>query len=124
MAELETAVIYDIAADRMPIVIPIGATKGITNHELTRVMQADYDSALGARYAISNEQLWGVYIHPLNELSDDEFLAALGETAGFVISYGTSYSSGLFMFSGDDSAKIQQRELIEELKKQKSDAKE
>ena len=53
------------------------------------------------------------------ELSDDEFLTALGETANIVISYGTSYSSGLFMFGGGDSAEIQQRELIEELKKRK-----
>ncbi|MGY8796064.1 MAG: hypothetical protein ACKVJN_13255 [Woeseiales bacterium] len=119
VAELETAVIYDIAADRMRIVMPIGSTDGISNDELIRVMQANYDSALDARYAIANEQMWGVYIHPLSELSDDEFLTALGETANIVISYGTSYSSGLFMFGGGDSAEIQQRELIEELKKRK-----
>ncbi|MBT5219953.1 MAG: hypothetical protein HOM16_10810 [Woeseia sp.] len=116
---METAVIYDIAADRMRIVMPIGSTDGISNDELIRVMQANYDSALDARYAIANEQMWGVYIHPLSELSDDEFLTALGETANIVISYGTSYSSGLFMFGGGDSAEIQQRELIEELKKRK-----
>jgi hypothetical protein len=38
-------------------------------------------------------------------------------TANIVLSYGTSYSSGMFIFGAGDSAEIQQRELIESLKK-------
>jgi len=119
VAQLEAAVIYDVAADRMRIIMPIEPVDDISNDELIRLMQANFDSALDARYAIANEQLWGVFLHPLSELSDDEFLTALGETANIVVSYGTSYSSGLFMFGGGDSAEIQQRELIEDLKKKK-----
>ncbi len=37
-----------------------------------------------------------------------------------VLSFGTSYSSGMFMFNGGDSAEIEQQRLIEELKKQKT----
>ena len=93
VAGLETAVVYDVAADRMRIVIPIGPADDIPKDELVRILQANYDSALDARYAIANGQLWGTYIHPLSELSEDQFLTGLGQTANVVLSYGTSYSS-------------------------------
>lgn len=117
VGELDVAVIYDIQADRMRIIIPIGPADGIPADELVRLMQANFDSALDARYAIAQDKLWGIFIHPLSELSDEEFLVAIGETANIVMTFGTSYSSGMFIFNGGDSAEIQQRDLIDELKK-------
>ena len=117
VGELEVGVIYDIQADRMRIMIPIGPAEDIPADELLRLMQANFDSALDARYAIAQGKLWGTFIHPLSELSDEEFLVAIGETANNVMTFGTSYSSGMFIFNGGDSAEIQQRELIDELKK-------
>jgi len=116
---LNVIVVYDMAADRMRILIPIGPAEDIPQEELLRMMQANFDSALDARYAIANGQLWGTFIHPLSELSDDEFLVGLAQTANVVLSYGTSYSSGLFTFGGGDSAEMQ-RELIEELRKKRT----
>lgn len=78
VAELDAAIIYDIAADRMRIVIPIGPSDDIEPEELIRLMQANFDSALDARYAIAQGILWGAYIHPLSTLTDEEFLAGLG----------------------------------------------
>ncbi len=120
VADLDVALIYDVRADRMRIIIPIGPTDDISEDELLRIMQANFDSALDARYAIAQGKLWGTFIHPLSELSDLEFLIALGETANIVLSYGTSYSSGMFIFGGGDSTEIQQRELIESLKKKQT----
>lgn len=117
---LEIAVIYDDSADRMRIIIPIGPADDIPQEELVRLMQANFDSALDARYAIAQDQLWGTYIHPLSELSDDEFLTALGETVNVVLTYGTSYSSGLFIFNGGDSGEIQRRALIDELRNKRT----
>ena len=117
VAELEVGLIYDVRADRMRIIIPIGPIDDISEDELLRIMQANFDSALDARYAIAQGKLWGTFIHPLSELSDEEFLIALGETANIVLSYGTSYSSGMFIFGGGDSVEIQHRELIESLRK-------
>ncbi len=119
VADLEVTVIYDVDADRMRIIIPIGPAEDIPKEELVRVMQANFDTALDARYAIANEMLWGIFIHPLSELSDEEFLVGLGETANVVLTYGTSYSSGLFIFGGGDSAEMQ-RNLIEELRKERT----
>jgi len=55
--------------------------------------------------------------HPLNTLTADEFLVGLGETANVVLSYGSRYSSGLFTYGNGDSAEIERRRLIEELRK-------
>jgi hypothetical protein len=113
---LETVVVYDVAADRMRILIAIGDTDELKTDELLRLMQANFDSALDARYAIAQDVLWGVYIHPLSTLTDQEFLVGLGQTANVVLSYGTSYSSGLLLYGGGDSAEIERNRLIESLK--------
>ena len=118
VADIDAIVIFDINADRMRVVIPIGRADALESEELLRLMQANFDSALDARYAIGQGLLWGTFIHPLSTLTDEEFLVGLGQTVNVVISYGTSYSSGMFIFGGGDSAEIEQKKLIEELKKQ------
>lgn len=117
---LEVIVVYDIDADRMRIIIPIGPADAIPAEELQRLMQANFDSALDARYAIAQNTLWGAFVHPLSELSDIEFLTALGETANIVLTYGTTYSSGMFIFGGGDSGEIQRRQLIDELRNKRT----
>ena len=84
------------------------------------ITNVDDEAVLDARYAVAQGMLWGTYIHPLSTLTDEEFLVGLGQTANVVLSYGTSYSSGVFMFNGGDSAEIEQQRLIEELKKRKT----
>lgn len=110
------AVVYDEAADRMRILIPIRSIADMGQEELMRVMQANFDSALDARYAVARNVLWGAFVHPLSTLSDEEFLTAVGETANIVATYGTSYSSGVFIFGGGDSGELQRRELIDRLR--------
>ena len=116
VADLEVAVIYDVAADRMRIMIPIGPADGLDEAELLRLMQANFDSALDARYAIGQGTLWGTFIHPLSTLTDEDFIVGIGQTANVVKSFGTSYSSGLFIFGGGDSAAIERQRLIDELR--------
>lgn len=116
VADLEVVVVYDVSADRMRILIPIGDAGEIEADEILRLMQANFDSALDARYAIANGTLWGAFIHPLSTLTDEEFLVGIGQTANVVMSYGTSYSSGLFIFGNGDSAEIERNRLIESLR--------
>ncbi len=118
--DLDVVMVYDIGADRMRIVIPIGKADDLEDGKLLRLMQANFDSALDARYAIARGLVWGAYIHPLSTLTDEEFLVGLGQTANVVLTFGSSYSSGLFMFNSGDSADIEQQKLIEELKKHKT----
>jgi hypothetical protein len=51
----------------------------------------------------------------LSTLNDKDFISGLGQTINIVLSYGQSYSSGMFTFGGGDSGELLDKELIEEL---------
>lgn len=108
-------IITDAASDRMRILVGIRAATDMTDEELMRVMQANFDSALDARYAIARDVLWAAYVHPLAALHDRQFIVAIGQTVNLALSYGTTYTSGLLLFGGGDSGDIIRRDLIEDL---------
>ncbi len=115
--EQNILVITDEKADRMRIIAPVTKSDKLSQKQLTRIMQANFDSALDARYAIAKGVLWSAFIHPLSPLSDEEFLIGLGQVANLITSYGGSYSSGLLIYRGGDSEGLRKRELIDELLK-------
>lgn len=114
------AVVYDEGADRMRIIIPIGSAEGLSDEEKTRMLQANFDSALDARYSIAQDLIWGAFIHPLSPLTDEEFLLGLGQTVSIVETYGDTYSSGMFTFNAGDSAEIQRKRMLDLLRKQET----
>lgn len=112
---LVATVITDEKADRMRIIIPIIEADKLDKDYLYRLMQANFDSALDARYAIAKEILWSTYLHPLSILDDEQFITAIGQTVNLVSTFGSSYTSGLLSFRGGDSQAIQEKQLIQEL---------
>lgn len=115
--KIPVVVVTDKANDRMRILVAVRKTEGMKPEELQRLMQANFDSALDSRYAIANNILWATYIHPLQELHDRQFIAAIGQTVNLALTYGSSYSSGLLLFGGGDSRAIIRRQLIDKLLK-------
>ena len=111
-------VVTEEKADRMRIMTGISKVDGLDITKLYRLMQANFDSALDARYAIADNILWGAFIHPLSPLSDAEFLSGLGQVVNLAETYGTTYSSGALVFRGGDSRQLQRRQLIDRLLKQ------
>ena len=114
--DVPVIIITDPTADRMRAMVPIRSADGIEPEELMRLMQANFDSALDARYAVAQGRLWGVFIHPLSPLERDQFLSALVQTVTVARTYGGTYASGALTFGGGDSNQIY-RELLEELRK-------
>lgn len=115
VAETNVTVVTDEKADRMRIIIPVVEAKDLDENILFRLLQANFDSALDARYSIAKGILWSAYIHPLSPLDDETFLAAVGQVVNLVLSYGSGYSSGALIFRGGDSEGLQRRKLIDEL---------
>ncbi|MQQ09003.1 hypothetical protein GFB49_11105 [Epibacterium sp. SM1979] len=109
-------VITDTGADRMRAMVPIRRAEGLTSEEMMRMMQANFDSALDARYAVANGTLWATFIHPLSPLKKDQLISGLGQTVNVARTYGTLYSGGGVQYGGGDSNNLQQ-ELIQELLK-------
>ena len=114
IADVPVLVMMDPLANRMRAMVPIARAEGLTEADLMRMMQANFDTALDARYAVANGQLWGVYLHPLAELERDQFISGLVQVVAVAQTYGTFYSSGAVRFGGGDSAELHER-LLEEL---------
>ena len=112
--DIPVLIVTDVRANRMRAMVPIRSAAGMTDEEMMRVMQANFDSALDARYAIANGRLWGVFIHPFAELEKDQLISGLAQTVNVAKTYGTLYSSGGVQFGSGDSGDLQ-RQLIEEL---------
>lgn len=121
LEDTQVIVISDPIAERMRIMVPIIQADSLNQDLLARVMQANFDSALDARYAIANGLLWGTYIHPLTGLGKQEFLSGLGQTISIVQTFGTSFSSGTVVFGGGDSQAIVE-EQIEEQEREREEA--
>lgn len=116
VSDVSVLVITDVNADRMRTMVPIRSAEGLTTDDMQRMMQANFDSTLDARYAIANGTLWATFIHPLSPLKKDQLISGLAQTVNIAQTYGTLYSGGAHQFGGGDSGNLQ-RDLIEELLK-------
>ena len=100
--------VFDVNADRMRLFSQIAPSDGLSGSQLRRLMQANFDTALDARYAVAQGQLWSTFMHRMTTLSQEDFVSALAQTVTLVKTYGTTFSSGAMSFGGGDSnAEIQ-----------------
>lgn len=116
LQDIPVLVITDPRADRMRAMVPIRSVEDMDREELMRLMQANFDAALDARYAVAQGKLWGVFIHPLAALEHRQFLSGLVQTINVARTYGGAYSGGALVFGGGDSNGLYQ-ELFDELLK-------
>jgi len=93
-------VITDETHNRMRIISPVAAQEGVSEGELTRLLEANFGSALDAKYALGDGTLWSVFTHPLAELTDMQFLDCLAQVANLADNFGGSYASSNLMFGG------------------------
>ena len=118
IAKRQVIVITDPIAERMRILVPVIEANKLDSIMLKRLMQANFDSALDARYAVAQDLLWGVFVHPLTSLNEKDFVSGLSQALKVVENFGGSYSSGAIIFGGGDSTNIQAKQLLEELQQQ------
>lgn len=118
--DVPVMIITDPQADRMRAMVPIRSAAGMTPEEMARVMQANFDTALDARYAVARGRLWAVFIHPLSPLERDQFISGLGQSVNLALTYGSLYTGGALSFGGGDSVPLQ-RQLIDDLLKKGED---
>ncbi|MEM7546748.1 MAG: hypothetical protein AAF367_14540 [Pseudomonadota bacterium] len=114
--DVPVLVVTDVGADRMRAMVPIRSAEGVTDDEMRRLMQANFDTALDARYAVAQGRLWAVFIHPLSPLEKNQFISGVGQTVNLARTYGSLYTGGAMTFGGGDSNAIH-RELIDDLLK-------
>ncbi|NJO13757.1 MAG: hypothetical protein HC870_00395 [Rhizobiales bacterium] len=113
-------VVTDTTAARMRIITPIALISDLPEDAMERLMQANFDTALDARYAVAQNLVWGAFLHPLDTLTQRDFAAGILQTHSVGETFGTTFSSGAVSYGGGDSNGIyeqQLKELLEELEK-------
>ncbi|MDJ0643946.1 MAG: hypothetical protein QNJ15_14125 [Erythrobacter sp.] len=112
--------VTDTNAGRMRVITPIAPVDALPEEALMRLMQANFDTALDARYAVGQGLVWGAFIHPLDSLTTRDFASGVLQTHTLAETFGTTFSSGALNYGGGDSGAIieeQLKELLEELEK-------
>ncbi|MGV7222161.1 MAG: hypothetical protein ACQ9MH_11585 [Nitrospinales bacterium] len=97
---VELLCIYDVSHDRMRIIASVGARGDITADQIEKAMEANFHSALDARYALNKGILYAAFIHPLSSLTKAQVESGLIQTATLAATFGNQYSSGLLSFGG------------------------
>lgn len=112
-------VVTDPKAGRMRIMTAIAPASVLSPELMARILVANFESALDARYAVGQDVLWGTYIHPLMDLTDDEFLAGIGQVFNIASTFGSSFSSGMLVYGGGGASEqeLERRRVIDELLK-------
>ena len=90
--------ITDKNHNRMRIISPIAETKDLTTDMLTKSLEANFHSVLDAKYAISDEIMWSVFVHPLKELSENQVKSAIKEVYSAAATFGYSYTGSDLIF--------------------------
>lgn len=116
-------VVTDTSAARMRIITPVAAIEDLPEGAMERLMQANFDTALDARYAVAQNLVWGAFIHPLDTLTQRDFAAGILQTHSIGETFGTTFSSGAISYGGGDSNAIyaeQLKELLEQIERNSS----
>lgn len=98
--ERNLTIITDESHDRMRIITPVIDAAEIEIDLAMLLLKSNFDRALDARYALTDDYLWAAFIHPLSPLSEAFLLSGLRQVATLAENFGTSYSSGELVFGG------------------------
>ncbi len=90
----------DTEHNRMRIISPVTESGNLDEDQKTLALLANFHTALDVKYAISDDVLWSVFIHPLRELTTAQVKDAVSQVYYANITFGTSYTSTDLVFPG------------------------
>ena len=92
-------VITDESANRMRIFAPIVEEKDLTNGHMKRMLEANFHSALDAKYCMYEGFAIAVFTHPLRELTSEQLIDATRQVVNLAVTFGTTYQSTDLIFA-------------------------
>jgi len=96
-------ILTDVAHNRMRIFTPIGAEEDLEVGQQKDMLEANFHSALDAKYSLYNGFIVSVYTHPLQELTVEQLTDALSQVVILANNFGSSYSSTDLVFGPSQS---------------------
>ena len=112
--EVPVYVVSDEEHDRMRIMSPIGTLRSPDPDFLSLLLQANFDRALDAKYALRKKELWAVFMHPLSTLVPDDLGTFLDQVSRLVKNTGTTYASSELVFGVNDDERLELDEMDDE----------
>lgn len=100
--------VTDQNADRMRIMTTVAPLEEVTEEQLAKCLEANFDRALDARYCTNHGAVWGAFVHPLSTLQISDFLSATHQVVALKKNFGTTYSSDAMIFRGGEEAQKQE----------------
>lgn len=97
--ETPVFVFSDDQHDRMRIMAPVGVVEELDPDLLHILLQANYDRALDARYAMRGKELWSVVVHPLATLATDDLPSLFDQVVTLVKNTGGTFASTELVFN-------------------------
>ncbi|PRP91829.1 hypothetical protein ENSA5_52670 [Enhygromyxa salina] len=94
------ACLMDPSFDRMRFIAPVTELSSLGPAIKDRLLEANFHTALDARYGSSNGLLFAAFIHPLSSLAPGLARSALDQVASLVQTFGTHYTGGTLEFVG------------------------
>ncbi len=98
--EVPMACLIDEPHDRMRIIAAIGDADDLDEETKDALLEANFHTALDARYATSNGVLFAAFIHPLGSLSSSLLRSVIDQIASLVHTFGSHYTGGTLEFVG------------------------
>lgn len=100
-------VVADEEHDRMRIMSPIGEMRKADAGFLSILLQANFDRALDAKYALRKKEVWSVFMHPMSTLVPDDLGTFIDQVSRLVQNTGTTYASSELVFGVDEETDAQ-----------------
>lgn len=86
------------SANRMRVVVFIAEERKMEPSHLSTMLEANYHTALDARYALTDGYVVSAFIHPFQELDSTQFVMGLYQAIHCAETFGDSYSGGTMVF--------------------------
>ena len=94
----ELLAVTDESHNRVRIMTPVVSSEDLSLEAMKTILTANFGRALDAKYAISQGVLWSVFMHPLRELCDEQFIDAALQVFNLADNYGSTYASSDLVF--------------------------
>ncbi|MDQ7066798.1 MAG: hypothetical protein Q9M40_01680 [Sulfurimonas sp.] len=85
--------------NRMRVISPITTYSTLAPKIKDSLMSANFHSALDCRYGVAEDTLYALFFHPLDSLTQEDFLSALKQLHNLAQSFGKTYSSAQLEFT-------------------------
>ncbi|MEM7138186.1 MAG: hypothetical protein AAF500_16520 [Myxococcota bacterium] len=97
-------VVTDETANRMRVLTPVTEASQVTQDQWAAVLVANFHTALDARYAVSGDVVYSVFLHPLRSLTEADLRSAVSQVVVLSKTFGSTYNSSGVAFGAEPSA--------------------